>query len=105
MVTTPRKQGWRFPTLVPRTEFWYNLADESETGRFAMRYLVIVERTETGFSAFSPDLPGCVATGATREEAEQNMKEAIRFHLEGMQQEGVEIPKPHSCSTYLEVPA
>ena len=50
-----------------------------------MRYLVIVERTETGFSAFSPDLQGCVATGATREETEQNMKEAIRFHLEGMQ--------------------
>ena len=70
-----------------------------------MRYLVIVERTETGFSAFSPDLQGCVATGATREEAEKNMKEAIRFHLEGMQQEGLEIPQPHSSSTYLEVPA
>jgi len=70
-----------------------------------MRYLVIFEKTETGYSAFSPDLPGCVATGATREETEQNMKEAIAFHLDGMQQEGLEIPKSHSSSTYLEVSA
>jgi predicted RNase H-like HicB family nuclease len=70
-----------------------------------MKYLVIIEETGTGFSAFSPDLPGCVATGSSKEEVENNMKDAVAFHLEGMDQEGLEIPKPHSFSTYLEVPA
>jgi predicted RNase H-like HicB family nuclease len=68
-----------------------------------MKYLVILERTKTGFSAFSPDLPGCIATGATREETEKNMRDAIAFHVEGMHQEGLELPQPHSSSTYLEV--
>jgi predicted RNase H-like HicB family nuclease len=66
--------------------------------------LVIIEKTGTGFSAFSPDLPGCIATGDTREETETNMKDAIAFHLEGMHQEGLEMPQPHSSSTYLDVP-
>ncbi len=70
-----------------------------------MKYLVIIEKTKTGFSAFSPDLPSCVATGATREKAEKNMREAIVFHLEGMHQEGLEVPQPHSSSPYLDVPA
>jgi predicted RNase H-like HicB family nuclease len=70
-----------------------------------MKYLVIIEKTKTGFSAFSPDLPGCVATGSTKKQAEKNMKDAIAFHLEGMQQEGLEVPQPHSFSTYLEVSA
>jgi predicted RNase H-like HicB family nuclease len=70
-----------------------------------MRYLVIFEKTKTGFSAFSPDVPGCVATGGTREETEENMREAIAFHLEGMRQEGLESPQPRSSSTYVEVPA
>lgn len=70
-----------------------------------MRYLVVLESTETGFSAYSPDLPGCIATGATREETERNMTEAIAFHLEGMHKEGLEVPQPHSFSTYLEIPA
>jgi predicted RNase H-like HicB family nuclease len=68
-----------------------------------MKYLVILERTKTGFSAFSPDLPGCIATGATREETEKNMRDAIASHVEGMHQEGLELPQPHSSSTYLEV--
>ena len=70
-----------------------------------MKYLVIIEETKTGYSAFSPDLPGCVATGSAKEEVEKNMKDAIAFHLEGMDQEGLEVPQPHSFSTYLEVPA
>jgi predicted RNase H-like HicB family nuclease len=70
-----------------------------------MKYLIILEKTKTGFSAFSPDLPGCVATGSTKKQAEKNMKDAIAFHLEGMQQEGLEAPQPHSFSTYLEVSA
>jgi len=70
-----------------------------------MKYLVIIEETKTGYSAFSPDLPGCVAAGSSKEEVEKNMKEGIAFHLEGMSQEGLEVPQSHSFSTYLEVPA
>jgi len=66
-----------------------------------MKYLVIIEETKTGYSAFSPDLPGCIAAGSSREEVEKNMKEAIAFHLEGMGQEGLEVPQPHSFSTRL----
>ncbi|MBC8468606.1 MAG: type II toxin-antitoxin system HicB family antitoxin [Planctomycetes bacterium] len=70
-----------------------------------MKYLVIIEETKNGFSAFSPDLQGCIATGSSKEEVEKNMKEGIAFHLEGMDEEGLEAPEPHSFSTYLEVPA
>jgi len=67
------------------------------------KYLIVIEKTETGFSSYSPDLPGCVSTGATRAEVEVNMREAIEFHLEGMQEEGYPIPEPSSESAYLEV--
>ena len=79
----------------------------SKAGRFeAMkRYLVVIEETSTGYSAYSPDLAGCVSTGRTREEVEKNMQEAIEFHLEGMRLEGLHVPEPHSYSTYVEVPA
>jgi predicted RNase H-like HicB family nuclease len=70
-----------------------------------MKYLVVVEQTSTGFSAYSPDLPGCVATGATREDVEREMTEAIAFHLEGLQAEGIEVPAPRTFSTYVDVPA
>ena len=70
-----------------------------------MRYLIIVEQTATGYSAYSPDLDGCVATGATWEAVEQAMREAVEFHLEGMRTEGYEVPEPHSYSTYIEVAA
>jgi predicted RNase H-like HicB family nuclease len=70
-----------------------------------IKYLVVIEEADTGYSAFSPDLPGCVAMGSSKEEVEKNMKDAVAFHLEGMDQEGLEVPKPHSFSTYLEVPA
>ena len=70
-----------------------------------MKYLVVVEETPTGFSAYSPDLPGCVATGSTAAEIERNMTKAIAFHLEGLRAEGLEVPLPHSFSTYVEVPA
>jgi len=69
------------------------------------RYLIIIEETKTGFSAYSPDLDGCVATGADRDEVEQEMKEAIKFHLEGLKEEHLTIPTPHSFSTYLEISA
>ena len=67
------------------------------------RYLIVIEETKTGFSAYSPDLDGCVATGKTRADVEKRMKEAIEFHLEGLKQENLPIPKPHSYSSYLEI--
>jgi len=69
------------------------------------KYLVIVEDTETGYSAFSPDLPGCIAAGETREEVERNMQEAIAFHLDGLREDGDPIPVSHTYSTWCEVPA
>lgn len=70
-----------------------------------MQYLIVIEKTETGYSAYSPDLPGCVLTGATREEVEQNMLEAVEFHLEGLKLEGLEIPQPTTSSAYIEIAA
>ena len=70
-----------------------------------MQYLIVIEKTETGYSAYSPDLLGCVSTGETREEVEQNMGEAIEFHLEGLKLEGLEIPQPTTSSAYVEVAA
>jgi predicted RNase H-like HicB family nuclease len=67
-----------------------------------MKYLIILEKTKTGYSAYSPDLPGCVATGGTQEETEQNIHDAIEFHLEGLKLEGSEIPQPSSSSAYVE---
>ena len=70
-----------------------------------MRYLIVIEKSDTGYSAYSPDLPGCVSTGATREEAESNMREATSFHIEGMREDGLDIPIPTSYSSYVEVAA
>ncbi len=69
------------------------------------RYLVVIEETATGYSAYSPDLDGCVATGSTRSEVERSMREAIQFHLDGLREDGERLPAPHSYSTYCEVPA
>jgi len=68
-----------------------------------MRYLVVIEKTQTGYSAYSPDVLGCVSTGATLEEITQNMQEAIEFHIDGLIEEGLEIPKPSTYSAYVEV--
>jgi predicted RNase H-like HicB family nuclease len=68
------------------------------------KYLVVIEQTATGYSAYSPDLEGCVATGKTREEVEREMHEAIQFHLEGMVRNGDPVPEPHTYSRYVEVP-
>ena len=70
-----------------------------------MRYLIVVEQSETGYSAYSPDLPGCVTTGSIIEETEANMKEAIEFHIEGLKAEGLPIPEPSTRSAYIEVAA
>ncbi len=70
-----------------------------------IRCLIVVEMTATGYSAFSPDLPGCVATAATRDEVETTVREAVHFHLDGLREEGLAVPAPHSYSTYCELPA
>lgn len=57
-------------------------------------YVIIIERANANYSAYVPDLPGCVATGATREEAEVMMREALRLHLEGLREDGLAIPEP-----------
>ncbi len=59
-----------------------------------MKYLAIIEKTDTGYSAYVPDLPGCITVGDTKEEIEKNIQEAIQFHLEGMREDGLEIPEP-----------
>lgn len=69
-----------------------------------MRYLIVLEPTSTGFSAYSPDLEGCVAAGGDREETIALMREAVAFHLEGLAGSGEPIPGPSSESAYVEVP-
>ena len=69
------------------------------------RYLIIIEDTATGFSAYSPDLPGCVATGHTRAEIEREMHDAIEFHIEGLRLAGESVPEPRSQAAYCETAA
>jgi predicted RNase H-like HicB family nuclease len=70
-----------------------------------MRYAIVIEHAGTNYSAYVPDLPGCVATGATPEEVEGSIREAIELHLEGMRQDGTPVPPPSSRVEYVEVAA
>jgi len=70
-----------------------------------IKYLIVVEETPTGFSAYSPDLDGCVATGSSRADVEKNMREAIEFHLDGLRRDGFEVPKPHTYSAFFDLPS
>jgi predicted RNase H-like HicB family nuclease len=70
-----------------------------------MRYAIVIEQAEGNYSSYAPDLPGCVATGATIEEVETEMREAIAFHLDGLREDGLPIPPPSSHVEYLEVAA
>lgn len=70
-----------------------------------MRYAVVIERAEGNFSAYVPDLPGCVATGATVAEVEAEIRDAIEFHLDGMREDGLPVPAPSSRVEYVEVAA
>lgn len=65
--------------------------------------LIIIEKTTTGYSAYAPDLPGCVATGDTKRQVRKNMKEAIEFHLEGMREEGLRVPRTRSEPDFVKV--
>ena len=70
-----------------------------------MRYAIVIENTGSNFSAYVPDLPGCVATGATVEETEREIREAIEFHLEGLREDGAPIPPPSSAVRYVDIAA
>ena len=70
-----------------------------------MRYAIVIERAAAGFSAYVLDLPGCTATGATAEEAEANIREAIAFHLDGLREDGLPVPMPSSQVDYVEIAA
>ena len=70
-----------------------------------MRYAVVIEKAAKNFSAYVPDLPGCVATGATVEETEQLIREAIELHLSGLRDDGAPIPQPSSQVDYVDVAA
>ena len=64
------------------------------------KFLIVIERANGNYSAYSPDLPGCVATGATREEAERNMYQAIEMHIRGLIEDNQPIPEPHASAEY-----
>lgn len=69
------------------------------------RFLIIIEKTKTGFSAYSPDVPGCIATAKSKSAVEKRIRESIEFHINGLREEGYPIPKPNSYSRFVEVPA
>ncbi len=67
-----------------------------------MRYAIVIEKAEGNYSAYAPDLSGCIATGATIDEATEHMREAIRFHIDGLTGGGLPIPKAESTLAYVE---
>lgn len=70
-----------------------------------MRYAIVIEKAQGNYSAYVPDLPGCIATGVTVAEVEREIREAIEFHLDGLRQDGAEIPQPSSRVEYIEIAA
>lgn len=67
------------------------------------RFLIVIEKTDHNFSAYSPDLPGCVATGKTREQVTRNMHEAIALHVQGLREDKLPVPKAHAFAEYVAV--
>lgn len=77
---------------------------KTQRGKVMMyRFLIVIEKAEGNYSAYSPDLPGCIATGATREEAERNMHEAIELHVRGLLEDNLPIPESTSFAEYVAV--
>ena len=70
-----------------------------------MRYAIVIEKTASNYSAYVPDLPGCVATGATLEEVEHEIQQAIEFHIEGLKEDGQPVPEPLSRVEYVDIAA
>jgi predicted RNase H-like HicB family nuclease len=72
-------------------------------GDLAVRYAVVIEHAPHNYAAYVPDLPGCVTTGATREDVERNIREAIMFHLDGLREDGLPIPEPQTTTIMVDV--
>lgn len=70
-----------------------------------MRYAIVIEKAEGNYSAYVPDLPGCIATGGTVNEVESEIREAISFHLDGMREDGIPVPEPSSQVEYIDIAA
>ena len=87
---------------LPRIALRSIRATIADVGKIVMRYAIVIEKAEGNYSAYVPDLPGCVATGATVPEVEQDMREAIRFHIDGLKEEGLPVPQPTSIAEYVE---
>ena len=69
------------------------------------KFVILIEKTRTGYSAYAPDLPGCVATAPTRARVENAITKAVRMHLDGMRELGAKVPAPRTWTTHVEVPA
>ena len=67
------------------------------------RFLIVIEKADGNYSAYSPDLPGCAATGTTREEAEQNMYKTIEMHINGLREDGLPVPESTSFAEYVAI--
>ncbi len=68
------------------------------------RFLIVIEKGEDGWGAYSPDLPGCIAVGETQEETENNMHQAVSLHIKGMEEDGLPVPEGRSVAEYIAVP-
>jgi predicted RNase H-like HicB family nuclease len=81
---------------------WSLVATRGSHGVIVMRYAVVIEKADGNYSAYVPDLPCCVATGATVAAVEAEIRDAIRFHIDGMKADGMEVPVPTSIAEYIE---
>ena len=99
-VTVPGKPS---DDLAPGT--LNSILKQAQLKDYHMRYAIVVEKAQNNYSAYVPDLPGCVATGFTIEETEREMREAIEFHIEGLIEDGLSVPQPASIVEYLEIAA
>ena len=68
-----------------------------------MKYVAVIEKAESNYSAYVPDLPGCVATGKEKAEVTRNVREAIAFHIEGLREDGLPVPEPQTSAEFVEV--
>ena len=108
-ICAPNKTGnashsiWAIPGWTSPKERSTVFVDKQIGSKTDMRYAIIIEKSRTGYGAFVPDLPGCVAVGESFEETETLIREAIELHLDGMKEDAVEIPLPPSVAEYVEV--
>jgi predicted RNase H-like HicB family nuclease len=81
------------------------ISENKQAGSDIMRYAIVIENAANNFSAYVPDLPGCIATGASVDEVEEEIREAIALHLEGMREDGTEAPAPQSQVENVDIAA